>query len=180
MLVLGAADRRRWLAQPAGARCRSVPSHLLSDWLEPVTGGASRIARRRRGASTTARSSCSSARRSPWPCWASASRSRAIASPIADKAHAPAEAGVAALLADAYRVDAGLDRTVVQPLGAFSARVLWRGIDQRLDRAFVLGGETLARVAGQAHDALGAGDVGRYAWVIALGVLALLAAFTLR
>jgi hypothetical protein len=37
-----------------------------------------------------------------------------------------------------------------------------------------------ARCAGYAHDRLGAGDVGRYAWVIALGVIAMLAAFTVR
>ncbi len=155
------------------------PAHLLSTWLEPVTGSATRAL------GGTAHLDHGTELVLIGTAVAVALLGIGIAfaryrTPVPTKDNAPPETGVAALLADAYRVDAGIERAVVRPIGAFSARVLWQGIDQRLDRAFVTGGQLLARVAGQAHDAIGAGDVGRYAWVIALGVLALLAAFTLR
>jgi len=155
------------------------PAHLLSEWLEPVTGEASRVL------GGTAHLDHGTEIVLVGTAVLVALLGIAIAyvrfrGPVATKDHAVPETGVAALLGDAYRVDAGLDRTLVQPLGAFASRVLWQGIDQRLDRAFVAGGALITRVAGQAHDALGAGDVGRYAWVIVLGVLAMLAAFTLR
>ncbi len=155
------------------------PTQRLADWLEPVTGGASRLL----GGSAHVDHSTELALIGGAIAVAVLGIGIAFAryrTPLPDKDHAPVDTGFAALVTDAYRVDAGLDRTVVQPLGAFSARVLWQGIDVRLDRAFVAGARALARAAGQAHDALGAGDVGRYAWVIALGVVALLAAFTLR
>jgi len=155
------------------------PSHLLSDWLEPVTGTAGRVLA---GSSHLEHSTeliliGTAIAIALLGIGIAFARYRA---PVPRKADAAPETGLAALLADAYRVDAGLDRLVVRPLGAFSARVLWQGIDQRLERAFVRGGQSLARFAGYAHDRLGDGDVGRYAWVIALGVIAMLAAFTLR
>jgi NADH-quinone oxidoreductase subunit L len=155
------------------------PAHLLSDWLEPVTGAAGRTL------AGTAHLDHSTELVLIGTAIAVALLGIGIAfaryrSPVARKVDAVPEVGVAALLADAYRVDAGLDRVVVRPLGAFSARVLWQGIDVRLDRAFVRGGQTLSRWAGMAHDRLGEGDVGRYAWVIALGAIAMLAAFTVR
>ena len=155
------------------------PTHLLSTWLEPVTGDATRAL----GGSAHLDHSTELVLVGAAVAVALLGIGIAFAryrSPVPTKDDALPETGFAGLLADAYRVDAGLERIVVQPLRAFSSRVLWQGIDQRIDRAFVSGGELLARVAGQAHDALGAGDVGRYAWVIAVGVLAVLAAFTLR
>ncbi len=155
------------------------PTHVLSDWLAPVTGASSAVL----AGSAHLDHSTELVLVAIAVVTALAGIGFAFArfrSPMPNKDNAPASHGLGALLEDAYRVDAGLDRTVVQPLGAFSSRVLWQGIDERLDRAFVTGGQMLSRAAGQAHDALGAGDVGRYAWVIALGVLALLAAFTLR
>ncbi len=155
------------------------PTHLLSSWLEPVTGESTRAL----GGSTQLDHSTELVLVGTAVAVALLGIGIAFAryrSRVPTKHDAQPETGFAALLADAYRVDAGLERTVVQPLNAFSSRVLWQGIDQRIDRAFVSGGELLGRVAGQAHDALGGGDVGRYAWVIAFGVLAVLAAFTLR
>ncbi len=155
------------------------PTHLLSDWLDPVTGDASRVL------GGTAHLDHGTELMLVGTAVAIALIGIGIAyarfrGSVATKENAVPETGIAALLGDAYRVDAGLDRTLVQPLGVFASRVLWQGIDQRIDRAFVAGGALISRVAGQAHDALGAGDVGRYAWVIVLGVLAMLAAFTLR
>ncbi len=154
------------------------PTHLLSTWLEPVTGSATLTL------GGDAHLSHSTELVLVGTAIAVAILGIAIAfarfrGPRPNKDNAAPEHGLAALLADAYRVDAGLDRTLVRPLASFSSSVLWQGIDQRLDRAFVSGGNLIARVAGQAHDALGSGDVGRYAWVIALGVLAVMAAFTL-
>jgi hypothetical protein len=155
------------------------PAHLLSDWLEPVTGAAGRTL------AGTAHLDHTTELVLIGTAIAIAVLGMGIAfvryrSPVARKVDAVPEVGVAALVADAYRVDAGLDRLVVRPLGAFSTRVLWQGIDQTLERAFVRGGHTLSRLAGLAHDRLGEGDVGRYAWVIALGAIAILAAFTVR
>jgi len=155
------------------------PTHVLSDWLEPVTGDASRVL----GGTAILDHGTEMMLVGTAVLMALLGIGIAYArfrGPVASKDHAVRETGIAAMLGDAYRVDAGLDRIVVQPLGAFSARVLWQGVDQRVDRALVAGGALITRVAGQAHDALGAGDVGRYAWVIVLGVLAMLAAFTLR
>ncbi len=155
------------------------PLHLLSSWLDPVSGEASRAL----GGSLHLDHSTELVLVGTAVAVALLGIAIAVMkyrSPISNKDKAVPDAGVAALLADAYRVDEGLDRTVVRPVYAFSTRVLWQGIDQNIDRAFVSGGRLLSRVAGQAHDALGGGDVGRYAWVIALGVLAVLAAFTVR
>ena len=155
------------------------PAHLLSDWLEPVTGAAGRTL------AGTAHLEHGTELALIGVAIAVAVIGIAVAfaryrSPVPIKVEAPAETGFGAVLHDAYRVDAGLDAAVVRPLGAFSRRVLWRGLDQHLDRAFVVGGAALSRLAGAAHDRLGAGDVGRYAWVVALGVVAMLAAFTVR
>ncbi len=154
------------------------PAHLLSDWLEPVTGSATLLL------GGGAHLSHGTELVLIGLAVAIALIGIAIAfvrfrGPTPNKDNAAPEHGLSALLSDAYRVDSGLDRTVVRPIAAFSNNVLWQGLDQRLDRAFVSGGNLISRMAGQAHDALGSGDVGRYAWVIALGVLAVLAAFTL-
>ncbi len=100
--------------------------------------------------------------------------------PVADKAHAPADTGLSRVLADAYGVDAGVDAVVVRPLGAFANTVLARGVDRGVDRAFSAGGALLARTASVLGARLQDGDVGKYAWMIAAGALAVLAALTLR
>jgi NADH-quinone oxidoreductase subunit L len=155
------------------------PAHLLGDWLEPVTGASTRVL-------------AGDAHLDHGTEIALIGVAVAIAvvgiviaflryrGPVATASEAAPEQGLGALVRDAYRVDAGLDRLVVRPLGAFSASVLWKGIDERLDRAFVSGGQALSRAAGYAHDRLGEGDVGRFAWVITIGALALLIAFTVR
>jgi hypothetical protein len=77
-------------------------------------------------------------------------------------------------------VDAGVDRVIVRPLAWLSASVLWRGIDRAIEGAYVHGSAALARVTGAAHDWVGRGDVGRYAWAFTIGLLLMLAAFTVR
>jgi NADH-quinone oxidoreductase subunit L len=155
------------------------PAHLLGDWLEPVTGVAGRTL------AGTAHLDHGTELVLIGIAIAIAVIGIAAAflryrTPVPRAEEAQAETGVAALLRDAYRVDAGLDAALVRPVRAFSARVLWQGIDRLLDQTAVAGVAALSRLAGTAHDRLGAGDAGRYAWVIALGVVAMLAAFTLR
>jgi NADH-quinone oxidoreductase subunit L len=96
-----------------------------------------------------------------------------------DKAHALPDVGVAALLAGAYHVDEALDAMVVGPVNAFANTVLTRGVDARLDGAFSAGGSLLTRTAALVGTRLQDGDVGKYAWLIAAGALAILAALTL-
>jgi NADH-quinone oxidoreductase subunit L len=155
------------------------PAHLLGDWLEPVVGGATRTlageAHLDHGTEVALIG----------VAIATALVGIGVAllryrAPVAPKAEAVPEQGLAALLRDAYRVDAGVDRVIVRPLQAFSSVVLWRGIDRSLERAYVGGSAALARIAGAAHDLVGRGDAGRYAWVFTVGLILMLAAFTVR
>ena len=155
------------------------PAHLLADWLAPVTGTATRVLAGDAHLSHTAEYALIGT------AIATAGIGIAIAfaryrSPVPTKAEAPAEQGVASLLHEAYRVDAGLDRVVVRPLAWLSTSVLWRGIDRALESLFVQGSRAIARAAGAAHDWVGGGDVGRYAWAFTIGLLVMLAAFTVR
>ena len=96
--------------------------------------------------------------------------------PIADKAHSPVDDS---LLARAYNVDGLVDAVVVRPISAFANVVLARGVEIGVDRAFSAGGSILSRTAALVGSKLQDGDVGKYAWLLAAGALALLAALTL-
>ena len=96
--------------------------------------------------------------------------------PIADKAHSPVDDS---LLARAYHVDGLVDAVVVRPISAFANVVLARGVEIGVDRAFSAGGSILSRTAALVGSKLQDGDVGKYAWLLAAGALALLAALTL-
>jgi NADH-quinone oxidoreductase subunit L len=97
--------------------------------------------------------------------------------PLPDKAHAPVDQG---LLASAYHVDSLVDALVVRPISAFAGIVLGRGVETGVDRSFSAGGSLLSRTAALVGSKLQDGDVGKYAWLLAAGALALLAALTLR
>jgi NADH-quinone oxidoreductase subunit L len=96
-----------------------------------------------------------------------------------DKAHASPDSGLAAVLANAYGVDAGLDRALVRPLNVVASTVLANGVDRGVDSIFSAGGTFLSRTAALVGIQLQDGDVGKYAWMIAAGALAVLAALTL-
>ena len=84
-------------------------------------------------------------------------------------------------MANKYFVDEGLDRVVVEPTYAISRNLLWRFIDNGvIDGLFVNGSAALARSFGWMGSRLQTGNVGIYAWVLVVGVVALLGAFTLR
>jgi len=100
---------------------------------------------------------------------------------LVPKAEARPEEGFERVLANKYYVDELYDRTVVRPTYATSRNLLWRGIDVGLiDGLMVNGSAWVARGAGWLGSALQTGRTGTYAWVLVLGVLAVVGAVTLR
>jgi NADH-quinone oxidoreductase subunit L len=100
---------------------------------------------------------------------------------LTTKAAAPEPVGIERVLEHKYYVDELYDDVVVQPTVEGSRKLLWRGIDVGLiDGVMVNGSALLARAVGWLGSQLQSGQVGRYAWAIVLGVLAILGTFTLR
>jgi NADH-quinone oxidoreductase subunit L len=100
---------------------------------------------------------------------------------LVPKAQSPASEGFARVLEHKYYVDEAYDKVVVQPLVGVSRSVLWKGMDAGIiDGLFVNGSAYLARGFGWLGARLQSGQVGTYAWVLVLGVLGVLGAFTLR
>jgi NADH-quinone oxidoreductase subunit L len=80
-----------------------------------------------------------------------------------------------------YFVDEAYDRIVVRPTIVASRNLLWRGVDVGLiDGVLVNGSAWFARGVGWLGSALQSGQVGTYAWVLVLGVLAVLGTVTLN
>jgi NADH-quinone oxidoreductase subunit L len=84
------------------------------------------------------------------------------------------------VLANKYYVDEGYDRFIVGPTVNVSRGFLWRGIDVGLIDGLVNGAAGLMRGFGRAGSWMQSGHVGTYAWVLVVGVLAVLGAFTFR
>jgi NADH-quinone oxidoreductase subunit L len=100
---------------------------------------------------------------------------------LVPKRDAIPEEGFEGVVANKYYVDEALDRAIVTPTYAISKSFLWRVIDNGLiDGLLVNGSAALARGFGWAGSRLQTGNVGIYAWVLVVGVVALLGAFTLR
>lgn len=152
------------------------PAGLLEHWLEPVTGASSaRLTGTGRLDHTTELVLVGIAT-------TIAIVGIAIAllryrKPLADKAHSPADRS---LLASAYHVDAAVDAVIVRPFKALAEVILTRGVERGIDGAFSVGGSVLSRTATLVGSKLQDGDVGKYAWLLAAGAIALLAALTLR
>ncbi|MEP6730373.1 MAG: NADH-quinone oxidoreductase subunit L [bacterium] len=107
---------------------------------------------------------------------------------------APEEHGFEKVLANKYYVDEIYDDAIVQPVVATSRNLLWRGIDVGLidgiTRLFVQSkdqdsapgsvrmGGLIPRTVGLIGSQLQSGRVGTYAWVLVVGVLFVLGAFT--
>jgi NADH-quinone oxidoreductase subunit L len=77
-----------------------------------------------------------------------------------------------------YYVDELYDRIFVRPLVGLSRTVLWKGVDGMIDGAVNAVG-WIGRAVSRAGAAIQSGQVGTYAWVLVLGVLAVLGAFSL-
>jgi NADH-quinone oxidoreductase subunit L len=100
---------------------------------------------------------------------------------LVPKAQAREEEGFERVLVNKYYVDEAYDRTVVRPTVGLSRGVLWKGIDQGIiDSLFVNGTARVARAFGAFGSWIQSGQVGTYAWVLVIGVLAVLGAFTIR
>jgi NADH-quinone oxidoreductase subunit L len=97
-----------------------------------------------------------------------------------DSAHAVPAAGFSGVLERAYDVDAWVQRGLLGPVVAFARRVLWGTVDRGVDGALTGGGRGLARAAQWVSAQVQVGDASRYAWVLALGVLATVAAVAWR
>ena len=94
---------------------------------------------------------------------------------------APAEQGLERVLLHKWFVDEAYAKTVVRPTLGLSRVVLWKGIDSGLiDGVFVNGSALLARGLGWIGAQVQTGRVGTYAWVLVLGAVAVLAAFSFR
>jgi len=97
------------------------------------------------------------------------------------KRDAVPEFGFEGVVANKYYVDEGIERTIVKPTYAVSRTFLWRLVDNGLiDGLLVNGSAAVARGFGWIGSRLQTGNVGIYAWVLVVGVLAMLGAFTLR
>jgi NADH-quinone oxidoreductase subunit L len=100
---------------------------------------------------------------------------------LVPKREAPPEEGFERVLEHKYYVDEIYDATLVRPTVGISRTLLWRGIDQGLiDGAGVNGSAYLARLVGWVGSQFQSGQLGTYAWVLVVGVLAVLGAFTFR
>jgi NADH-quinone oxidoreductase subunit L len=89
--------------------------------------------------------------------------------------------GFVRVLENKYFVDEGYDKVFVQPTLDISRAVLWKGLDTGvIDGLFVNGSALLARAIGWTGSQLQTGQVGTYAWVLLIGVIAILGAFTFR
>ncbi len=154
------------------------PTALLEHWLEPVTGASSRV--------LSGAGELSHATESALIAIAVGIGVVGIAiavalfrRPLADKTHAPPDTGVAALLASGYHVDDAINAIIVRPVQWLAATGLARGFDAAVDRLFSASGTLLGRAAERSGERLQDGDVGKYAWFVAAGALAILAALTL-
>ena len=115
---------------------------------------------------------------------------------LVPKNEALPEHGFERVLANKYYVDEAYDAAIVNPIVATSRGLLWRGIDvgliDGLTRLIVQGkdddntpgavpmGGLLTRSVGWVGSQLQSGQVGTYAWVLVVGVLFVLGAFTFR
>ena len=111
-----------------------------------------------------------------WIAW-----SRLKPSALVPAAQAKPEEGFERVLAHKYYVDEMYDRAIVQPTYSTSRNLLWRGIDVGLiDGLMVNGSAWFSRGVGWIGSAIQSGQLGTYAWVLVLGVLAVVGAVTLR
>ncbi|HEY4305870.1 MAG TPA: NADH-quinone oxidoreductase subunit L, partial [Gemmatimonadaceae bacterium] len=100
---------------------------------------------------------------------------------LVPKSQSPQEEGFEKVLLNKYYVDEIYDEAVVEPVIGVSRGLLWRGIDAGLiDGLAVRGSAWVARFVGWIGSSLQSGQLGTYAWVLAIGVVAVLAAFSIR
>jgi NADH-quinone oxidoreductase subunit L len=101
---------------------------------------------------------------------------------LVPKAQAPEEQGFERVLLHKYYVDELYDRVIVRPTVWISRNVLATGVDEGIiDKLLVTWvGTGIPRLFGWFGSRLQSGQVGTYAWVLLIGVIAVLGAFTFR
>jgi NADH-quinone oxidoreductase subunit L len=101
---------------------------------------------------------------------------------LVPKREARPEEGFERVLANKYYVDEIYDEGVVEPVVGTSRSLLWRGIDVGLIDGVMVNffGGTVPRFVGWVGSQLQSGQVSTYAWVLVVGVLLVLGAFTVR
>lgn len=93
----------------------------------------------------------------------------------------PAEQGIERTLLNKWYVDEAYEKTVVTPTLGISRNLLWKGIDTGIiDGLLVNGSAVVTRFAGWLGSQLQSGRVGTYAWVLVLGLITVLSAFSFR
>ena len=158
------------------------PREVLAHWLEPVVGSAT--ARVTAGAAHVA-ASTEEALIGVAVAIAVAGIVFAIVrlkpERVPRKRDAIPEHGFEGVVAHAYYVDEEIGRVIVTPTYKVSRNFLWRFVDTFIiDGLLVNGSAAFARSLGWLGSRLQTGNVGIYAWVLVVGVLAMLGAFTLR
>jgi len=98
------------------------------------------------------------------------------------KREAKQEEGFERVLVNKYYVDEIYDTGVVQPTVGVSRNLLSEGIDQGLIDGVMVKffGTKVPSFVGWVGSQLQSGQVGTYAWVLVVGVLFVLGAFTIR
>jgi NADH-quinone oxidoreductase subunit L len=101
---------------------------------------------------------------------------------LVPKAQAPEEQGIERVLRDKYYVDELYDAAIVKPTVWTSRNILATGVDEGIiDKLLVTWvGAGIPRLFGWFGSRLQSGQTGTYAWVLLIGVIAVLGAFTFR
>jgi NADH-quinone oxidoreductase subunit L len=172
-----------WLNVPALLEWLPGPDHLLHDWLDPVVGGPALAITNGVEPHLPHATELVLVGAAVGVGVLGILVAALVLRParLPRKVDAPAEAGVQRVLLNKYYVDEAYDRTIIRPTVRGSRSVLWRGLDAGIiDGLFVNGSAYLMRGVGWIGSRLQSGQVGTYAWVLVVGVLAVLGAFTLR
>jgi NADH-quinone oxidoreductase subunit L len=181
LVVLGALSAvGGWLNLPAFLPLG--PTQTLEHWLAPVTGASALVVTKGQAPHLSHAMEYSLvgvavliAAVGIWVAF-----SRLDPRKLVPKAQAKPEEGFQRVLEEKYYVDEVYDATIVKPTYATSKNLLWRGIDVGLiDGLLVNGSAWFARGVGWVGSALQSGHVGTYAWVLVLGVLAVITAVSL-
>ena len=155
--------------------------HMLSHWLEPVTGAATLMVGPEHEAAPAAEYALMGGAVLVAMAGVAIAFARCKPAALVPKAQAKPATGFQNVLEHKYYVDEIYDRAIVEPIVVGSRDVLWIGIDRVLiDGLFVNGSAFVARALGWIGSKLQTGQLGEYAWALALGVLAVLGALTLR
>jgi NADH-quinone oxidoreductase subunit L len=157
-------------------------SQALHHWLEPVTGAASLRITQGEEAHLALGTELAliglAVAIAIGGIWYAFARLKPAA--LVPKAQSPDSTGIERVLEHKYFVDEAYDKAIVQPVVGVSRRVLWRGMDTGLiDGLLVNGSGFLMRGLGWVGARLQSGQVGTYAWVLVIGVLAVLGAFSI-